>query len=122
LCPACEGPLHVARLACARCGTSVEGRFDTGRLGRLSRDEQAFVEVFLECRGKIKDVEHRLGVSYPTVVARLEQVVGALGSPREATPAPRAADTTDDVLEQLAQGTITPREAAARLRKKPKEK
>ncbi len=124
LCPACEGPLHVARLACARCGTSVEGKFGTGRLGRLTREEQAFVEVFLECRGKIKDVEHRLNISYPTVVARLEQVVAALGPPRETAPAnePAAADTTDDVLDQLAQGAITPSEAAARLRKKPKEK
>lgn len=121
LCPACEGPLHIARLACERCGTAVEGQFGTGRLGRLSREEIAFVEVFLECRGKIKDVEHRLGVSYPTVVARLEQVVAALGpSPaRSQTPSTAA---TDDILDALSKGSITPEEAARRLRKRPKEK
>lgn len=115
-CPACSGPLHIARLACVRCETAIEGRFTPGRLGRLGRDEQSFVEVFLECRGKIKDVEQRLGLSYPTVVARLEQVVAALG-PRDT----EAGESADAILDALAQGTLSPDEAAKRLRRK-KEK
>lgn len=122
ICPACEGPLHIARLACTRCDTAVEGRFSTGRLGRLGRDEQSFVEVFLECRGKIKDVEQRLGISYPTVVARLEQVVAALGPPASRTrDEAREPESADAILDALAKGTLTADEAAKRLRRK-KEK
>ncbi len=120
-CPACEGPLHIARLGCARCETAVEGRFDLGRLGRLDRDQQSFVLVFLECRGKIKDVEQRLGLSYPTVVARLEQVVAGLGSPVPREERPSRDETPDAILDALAKGTLTPDEAAKRLRRK-KEK
>ena len=119
-CPVCSTPLRVARLECDGCHTAIEGDFDRGRLGRLTREELAFVEVFLECRGKIKDVEARLGVSYPTVVSRLEQVVQALGAP-EPQHGHRARSATDDVLESLARGELSPQEAADRLRGKKRE-
>ena len=87
-----------------------------GRLGRLSRDQLDFVEVFLTARGKIKDVESALGISYPTVVSRLEQVVAALGSATTTSkPAPIATDA-EDVLDALARGELTTEQAAARLR------
>jgi hypothetical protein len=37
------------------------------------------VEVFIKNRGKIKDMEDELGISYPTVVSRLNDVVRAMG-------------------------------------------
>jgi len=118
-CPVCGEPLRIARLECEGCHTAIEGEFDNGRLGRLSREQIAFVEVFLECRGKIKDVEERLGLSYPTVVARLEQVVEALGAPGAsgARAEPRA--DVDAVLAALSKKEITPAEAAKRLKRKP---
>jgi hypothetical protein len=33
----------------------------------------------MKCKGKIKDVEDDLNISYPTVVARLNEVVKAMG-------------------------------------------
>jgi hypothetical protein len=114
-CPVCATPLRIARLECDSCRTAIEGDFDRGRLGRLSRDQLGFVEVFLECRGKIKDVEQRLGLSYPTVVSRLEQVVEAMGG-----PAPSEGDARsrriDGLLESLARGELTPAAAAERLK------
>lgn len=110
----CAEPLRIARLECDACHTAIEGDFDNGRLGRLTREQLAFVEVFLECRGKIKDVEERLGLSYPTVVARLEQVVEALGAPSRAA----APNALDDVLGALARKEISPSEAAKRIRRK----
>jgi len=116
--------MRIARLQCDACGTAIEGDFDAGRLGRLTREQLAFVEVFLECRGKIKDVEQQLGLSYPTVVARLDQVVEAMVGParepgRSGDDDPRARQTrqTEEVLDALARGEVTPAEAAARLRK-----
>ena len=115
-CPVCTKTLRIARLECDECHTAIEGDFDRGRLGRLTREQLAFVEVFLECRGKIKDVEQRLGLSYPTVVSRLDQVVEAMGG-----PAPDPSDDTrtrklDAVLESVARGEISPADAAERLR------
>jgi hypothetical protein len=112
----CGDSLRIARLECDACHTAIEGDFDNGRLGRLTREQLAFVEVFLECRGKIKDVEERLGLSYPTVVARLEQVVSALGAPTGVET--RAPTAIEDVLGALARKEISPAEAAKRLRRR----
>jgi hypothetical protein len=123
----CGDTLRLVRLECDGCRTAIEGDFDSGRLGRLGRDQVSFVEVFLECRGKIKDVEERLGLSYPTVVARLEQVVDALGAPSRAdgsavrgtSQAAGASDdgsNVEDVLAALAKKEILPAEAARRIK------
>lgn len=103
----------MARLECEACQTAIEGSFEAGRLSRLSRDQLAFAEVFIECRGKIKDVEERLGLSYPTVVARLDEVVEALGAP---TPRAEPPAALDEVLAALAKREISPSEAAKKIK------
>jgi hypothetical protein len=122
-CPVCAASLRIARLECDGCRTAIEGDFDGGRLGRLTREQLAFVEVFLDCRGKIKDVEQQLGLSYPTVVARLEQVVAAMGPAKSKGRAEQAQESpargrVEQALEALARGEITAAEAAARIKKK----
>ncbi len=114
-CPVCGDELRIVRLQCGACGSALEGNFTLGRLQGLTRDQLQFVEVFLKCRGKIKDVEEELGISYPTVVARLNDVVAAMGfevRQEDAEAAPRR----QQILDELAAGTITAAEAAARLR------
>jgi len=113
-CPSCDGPMYVRRLECASCGTGVDGRFDAGLLARLSREQLGFVEVFLRSRGKIKDVEEELGISYPTVVARLNDVLVSLGY--EAGEDPREAERRQRVLDDVANGRITAADAAEQLR------
>ena len=116
-CPLCAGRVHVERLKCESCESAVEGRFGLDWPGALSPEQSAFVKVFLICRGKIKDVEQALGISYPTVVSRLDDVVTALGGPNTAAnPAPEVRSL--DVLEQLSKGDIDVDEAERRLRKK----
>jgi hypothetical protein len=112
-CPLCEGAVHVERVRCDGCGTALEGRFSLDWPAQLSKEQLAFARVFLSCRGKIKDVEQALGVSYPTVVSRLDELVGALGG---GAPAPRPAGTRLEVLEELAQGSIDIAEAERRLK------
>ena len=79
VCPICANPLHVTRLQCGHCGTGMDGVFGLGRLHSLSPEQLQFVEAFIKNRGKIKDVEKDLDISYPTVVARLNEVVRAMG-------------------------------------------
>ena len=101
-CPVCGDELAVTRLHCGSCDTQIEGRFQLGRFQRLSADQLAFVEVFVKNRGIIKDVEAELGISYPTVRARLDDALRAMGfpaggeddpriSPRGLHPGPRGA-------------------------------
>ena len=78
-CPVCNNALTVTRLQCGQCGTGIDGAFGLGRLQALTPEQVRFVEVFMKCKGKIKDVEDDLGISYPTVVARLNEVVRAMG-------------------------------------------
>lgn len=117
-CPLCAGALHVERVKCESCECAIEGRFDLGFQGALTPEQLAFVRVFLVCRGKIKDVEQALGLSYPTVVSRLDDVVAALGGQSSPPVQPAAAEKPLDVLEQLSQGDIDVNEAERRLRKK----
>ncbi len=114
-CPVCGEAMHIARLECEACGSALEGHFTLGRLQRLTREQLQFVEVFIKCRGKIKDVEEELGVSYPTVVARLNEVVQAMGFEVRAEDGEIVA-RRQQILDELAAGRITAAEAAARLR------
>src|SRR6187399_867708 len=78
-CPVCSSTMTVTRLQCGACGTGIDGTFGLGRLQSLTPEQVRFVEVFMKCKGKIKDVENDLNISYPTVVARLNEVVKAMG-------------------------------------------
>jgi hypothetical protein len=78
-CPVCNNALTVTRLQCGQCGTGIDGQFHLGSFQALNPEQLQFVETFIKCRGKIKDVEDALGISYPTVVAKLNGVVQALG-------------------------------------------
>src|SRR5260370_16298376 len=84
-CPVCGEVLTITRLHCRSCDTTIEGRFDAGRLSQLAPEQIQFVETFLQCEGKIKAVEEKLGISYPTVRSRLREVIHAMGyEPRDA--------------------------------------
>ena len=132
-CPVCSGELAVTRLHCRACGTTLEGDFQVGRFGRLSREQLALLESFLRSRGNLREMERELGLSYPTVRSRVEALVRALGfGPRAdaedadggAPGAPGAgteeANTTgiarQEILERLARHEITADEAAAAIR------
>jgi len=87
-----------------------EERF--GRLARLNDEQLEFVEVFLRCRGVIKNVEDMLGVSYPTVKGRLNAVLEALGLASDDDIAPAEQRRMKrEILNDLAAGRITTDEA-----------
>lgn len=114
-CPVCDGVLDVTRLYCRACDTSIEGHFALGRFWRLSAEQLAFAETFIRCEGKITRVEEELGVSYPTVRNRLNEVIRALGydTPEESgVPAERRRT----ILEQLSAGEISSDEAVRLLK------
>jgi hypothetical protein len=82
-CPVCNGQLLVTRLECASCATDVNGRFALGNLAGLREPHASLIEMFLAKRGNVKEMERELGLSYPTVRARLEEALEAAGYPKE---------------------------------------
>lgn len=118
-CPICKDQLHVTRLYCPQCDTTIEGHFELGRLSQLSPDQLAFIETFIRCEGKINRVGEELGISYPTVRSRLTDVIRALGyevGEDEAAAATVPDEERRTILEQLAEGKLTSEEAVKRLR------
>ncbi len=78
-CPACGHEMHARTLFCPDCDTTVTGDFTLGRFSHLAPEQLAFLEVFLKCRGNLKDVGTRLGMSYPTTRSRLDALLEVLG-------------------------------------------
>jgi len=111
-CPACQGRMAPVKLKCTTCQLTVEGVLPQSRLGLLSQEHQQFVEAFLLARGNIREVEKELGISYPTVRKRIEEVVQALGYSAEARRLEQ-----QEILDAVDRGEISPQEAIAQLKK-----
>src|SRR5216684_711402 len=118
-CPSCDGNLTVTSLGCPDCAISIDGDFELPRLLKLTRAQIDFIEVFIKNRGIIREVERELGVSYPTVRARLDDVIQALGylskSALEDETGNDSAPRRRIVLGDLKAGKLTPEEALAAL-------
>mgnify|MGYP000911698098 CR=1 FL=1 len=117
-CPVCGDELLVSRLTCNFCSTKLEGEFSTCKFCRLPAEQLKFIEVFIKCRGNIKDVEKELGISYPTVRNRLDAVIAALGYPVDTrVESDEITNKYRETLDALEKGEISATEAARRLKK-----
>lgn len=116
-CPVCNHEMTISSLSCSKCKTRLEGNFTTCKLCRLPVEQQEFIEVFLKCRGNIKDVEKELGISYPTVRNRLDGLVRALGYKVQKYDHIEEKRRREEVLNLLEKGEISPQEAARLLKK-----
>ena len=99
----------MVRLECPSCAAEVNGLFDLCPTCRLGTDDRRLFDLFLDARGNLKGVQRALGVSYPTVRLRMEELFQRLG--RESTPA-----DPGEVLERLRSGELTVAEAERLLR------
>jgi hypothetical protein len=77
-CPSCGGDLAVRRLCCEKCQTEIEGLYALPPLAGLLPDEQDFILEFIKTSGSLKDIARLLGVSYPTVRNRLDEIIRKL--------------------------------------------
>lgn len=78
-CPICKSELKISELTCTKCQTVLKGDFKGCDFCNLSEEDQDFIKVFLKTHGSIKEVEKELGISYPTVKNRLNQIISSLG-------------------------------------------
>ena len=98
-CPVCNETLDVVEYHCPACDITVRGRFGLGDLASLTPSQHEFVKVFLCAGGNFKEVEKRLGISYPTVKNRLAEITDQMCNQ----------DQTDNqgILDDIATGQIS---------------
>jgi hypothetical protein len=112
-CPVCHSPLSIARLHCNSCGTSLEGNFQLGGWAGLTPEQLAFVETFIRCEGKLNRMEKEIGLSYPTLRNRLQEIIRLLGYE---PPAPELSEEERrKILEDVAAGRLSAQEASQQL-------
>ncbi len=112
-CPVCNRELTVTRLRCDSCETVIENNFSLSKFDYLSDEELYFTETFIRCRGNLKEVEKELGISYPTVRAKLDGIIKKLGY--DAGPDEQAMKR-EEILKALENGEITAEQAIAQLK------
>ncbi len=110
-CPVCDERLSITRFHCRNCDTTIEGHFDIGRFGRLSAEQMDFLEVFVRCEGKLSRMEPELGMSYPTLRARLTEIIHSLGFPVGPETRLISDEERHKILDDLASGDLTSEEA-----------
>ena len=104
-CPYCNEPMQPVKAACPRCGVAVEGSFRLPRVALLSADEAAFLAEYVLAGFSIKDVEKRVGMSYPAIRARLDRIIESM----KKLSAPEAARQA--ILDRLERGELAADEA-----------
>lgn len=114
-CPVCSEPLSVTRLHCRSCDTTIEGHFEQGRLARLSPSQIEFVETFIRCEGKFNRMEGELDLSYPTLRARLTEIIRRMGFPVGSEKQILSDEERTRILDDLANGKLSPDEAMSLL-------
>jgi len=114
-CPVCTHTLSVTQLHCSHCETTIENTFALTSLLSLSQEQLHFVEIFLVCRGNIKEVEKELGISYPTVRGKLNDIVQVLRPDVQSGTKPDSDEKK--IVEMLETGVISADEALKLLKK-----
>ncbi|MFD2043512.1 DUF2089 domain-containing protein [Ornithinibacillus salinisoli] len=112
-CPVCSETLTITKLHCNHCHTTIENEFELTKLSTLSKEQLHFIETFLVCRGNIKEVEKELGVSYPTVRGKLNDIIGVL----DYKPKQHHSGDERKIIERMEKGEINPDEAIKMLKK-----
>src|SRR6185312_13187162 len=109
-CPACAGSLHITGLRCNQCRMEMRGGFEPCAFCRLTAEQSTFLLLFVERRGNLSEMEKALGISYPTVRNKLEEIIRLLRRPE--TP---PAGGRDEILRKVAAGQVSAQEALDQL-------
>jgi hypothetical protein len=100
-CTACSGTLVLRETACDTCGVAYRGEFALPRLMRLAPNHLALAEVLVLSGGNLKALAGRLGISYPTLRKRVDELIAELCALREGDEA-----RSDEILAGIESGAI----------------
>jgi hypothetical protein len=90
----------------------LEGTFEIPPLVQLGAEDLAFVTSFVRSSGSLKAMAGQLGISYPTVRNRLDEIIARLDVLERGIEKRRHA-----ILDALENGKLSAQAAAEELRK-----
>ncbi len=108
ICPVCGDRLTITELTCPSCRARVVAELLTCEFCSLEPELLGLLKSFLRARGNFKEVERDLGISYPTIRKRLDDLLAALGLE---TRARLSHGDRMEVLDRLERGEISVEEA-----------
>lgn len=110
-CPTCKDTMNVSHLHCERCSLNLQGQFMLPRLARMPKEHQKLAEAFLLAGGNFKVLAEQLGISYPTLRRRVDDVMaslrGLLSEDRK---------KGDEILTRIEQGSMSAQEGLRLIR------
>jgi hypothetical protein len=110
-CPICHKELHVREYHCPACEVSFKGDFSRSWLEGFSASQLEFIKLFLLVQGNLKELQKRLGISYPTVKNRLSEIIKIITRDH-------GTEDYSDILADLEAGFIDVEEAVSMIQKR----
>lgn len=114
-CPSCGDRMVISELKCPKCDLRIRKDFESCDFCSLPDEDYEFLLIFLRTQGRITDMEKALGVSYPTIKAKIDNLLKNLKL------SPITAEEEIDPLDALAQGKVSVDEAVAILKQRKKK-
>ena len=111
-CPSCGEKTVISELKCPKCDLRVKKDFESCDFCQLPEEDYEFLLIFLRTQGRITEMEKLLGVSYPTIKSKIDNLLSNLKL------SPIGVSEEQEPLEALAQGKISVDEAVAILKQR----
>ncbi len=106
-----KGPIIIEKVKCVSTGYAVEGPFETPALFQLNENQFTIVESLVMNGGNLKKVAEEIGISYPTLRTRLDEIIEILKAESTRMQAKRL-----EILDAIEKGDISPDEGARKLK------
>lgn len=103
--------MGVSQLHCGGCSLNLHGQFMLPRLARLAKEHLRLAEQFLSAGGNLKLLAQQVGVSYPTLRRRVDEMLAALKALQEEDRA-----RADALLRKVESGQIPAQEGLRLIR------
>ena len=110
-CLICSSDIKVTSCHCDACNTSYQRTFPLPRLARLSQEEQLLSEGLILHGGNLKEMADTLGVSYPTLKKRLNELTVALQKKKDEDDS-----NVEQILDAIESKKIGAEEGIAQIR------
>lgn len=110
-CPVCQSNLMLSRLECEKCDLILKGNFTLPRLARLQPEYQVLAEQMILCGGNLKDLAEEVGVSYPTLRRKVDDLMSAMKALKASDEAVIAS-----LLDGIQAGTIKAEEGIRKIK------
>ncbi len=103
----------ISELKCPACDLRVKKDLSLCEFCRLPEDDYEFLKIFLRAQGKITDIEKILGISYPTIKTKIDNLLKKLNlAPVEGKK---------DPIDALADGELSVDEVVTILKQRRKK-